>query len=301
MAYHNPVMLTECLQGLKIKPAGIYADMTFGGGGHSLGILQELGESGRLLAFDQDEDARANLPDDPRVSFIHSNFRFLKHFLRYYGIDKLDGLLADLGVSSHQFDVAERGFTYREDTGLDMRMNRESPLTAEIILNEYPEEDLARIFRNYGEIPGARRLASKVISERESGRISTSSRLIRIAEPFSKPGQRNKFLSKLFQALRIEVNDELGALKEFLEQSPDVLAPGGRLVVISYHSLEDRLVKNFMKEGKIEGKAEKDFFGNVEQVLKVIKPQVSMASEKETEMNPRARSARLRVAERQDG
>ncbi len=300
MAYHKPVMLEESLQGLKLNPSGIYADMTFGGGGHSSGILDQLGKNGHLLAFDQDEDARVNLPDDPRVRFIHSNFRFLKHFLRFYGIDKLDGLLADLGVSSHQFDREERGFAHRFETGLDMRMNRQNPLSAEKVINEYPEEELARIFREYGEVKGAHRLAARIVKERVEARITTSSKLAEIAASFSPPPQRNKFLSKLFQALRIEVNDEISALREFLEQTPECLASGGRLVIISYHSLEDRLVKNFMKEGRTEGKAEKDFYGNVNHSLRVIKPQVIMAGEKEINENPRARSARLRVAEKID-
>ena len=298
MIYHKPVLLEESIQGLNIKPKGIYVDLTFGGGGHSLRILEKLDADGRLLAFDQDLDAQENLPADQRLTFIHSNFRFLKNFLRYHKVEKVDGVLADLGISSHQIDVKERGFMHREDAVLDMRMNNENKLTAGIVLNTYSIEKLAEIFRTYGELPGAGRYARKIVEARKNKAMKTSSDLKTSIEALLPPRQNAKYLSMLFQALRIEVNDEMGALKDTLVQMPDCLKPGGRLVVLSYHSIEDRLVKNFIKTGNLEGKVEKDFYGNIIKDMMAINKGVIVASEKELEENPRSRSAKLRIAEK---
>ncbi|MCF8379748.1 MAG: 16S rRNA (cytosine(1402)-N(4))-methyltransferase RsmH [Bacteroidales bacterium] len=298
MIYHKPVLLEECIRGLNIKPKGIYVDLTFGGGGHSLRILEELDEDGRLLAFDQDIDAQRNILPDKRLIFIHSNFRFLRNFLRYYNYEKVDGVLADLGISSHQIDTNERGFMHREDAALDMRMNTVNELTAAKILNEYSVEKLAELFRNYGEIQGAGRFARKIGEMRKTKAITTSGELIEGLGSLLPERQRSKLLSKLFQALRMEVNDELGALKEMLVQIPDSLKPGGRFVVMSYHSIEDRLVKNFIKAGNLEGNIEKDFFGNVLNTMSAISKNVIVSGEKELAENPRARSAKLRIAEK---
>lgn len=298
MTYHKPVLLKESIDGLNVKPEGIYADLTFGGGGHSCHILERLGEKGRLLAFDQDRDAAENLPDDKRITFIHSNFRFLKNFLDYFSIDQLDGILADLGISSHQIDEKSRGFTFRSKTGLDMRMNKESELTAEKILNEYPEEELIRVFRNYGEIRGAHRFVRKISDARAKSKISNTEEFIQTVESLIPGHHRNKTLARLFQALRIEVNDEMGALEDLLRMSLGVIKKGGRLVILSYHSIEDRMVKNLIKSGNIEGKLEKDFFGNPKQELKAITRSVKVPDEKELKQNPRARSAKLRIAEK---
>ncbi|MFW5878170.1 MAG: 16S rRNA (cytosine(1402)-N(4))-methyltransferase RsmH [bacterium] len=298
MTYHKPVLLNESVEGLDIKAAGIYADLTFGGGGHSRKILERLGEKGRLLAFDQDRDAENNVPDDKRITFIHANFRFLKNFLNYFGIDKLDGILADLGISSHQIDEKSRGFTFRSNTRLDMRMNTRASLTAEKILNDYPEEDLIRIFKVYGELRGAHRFVNKIVKARPEKKITHTGDLIEIVEGLIPGHLRNKTLARLFQALRIEVNDEMGALKDMLSLSPEVLRSGGRLVVLSYHSIEDRMVKNLIKAGNIEGRIEKDFFGNPQRNFKAVAKNVLTPDEEELEKNPRARSAKLRIAER---
>lgn len=298
MTYHKPVLLNEGVEGLDIKAAGIYADLTFGGGGHSRKILERLDEKGRLLAFDQDRDAQNNIPDDKRITFIHANFRFLKNFLNYFGIDKLDGILADLGISSHQIDEKGRGFTFRSNTRLDMRMNAGASLTAEKILNDYPEEDLIRIFKVYGELRGVHRFVGKIVKARSEKKISYTGELIEIVEGLIPGHLKNKTLARLFQALRIEVNDEMGALKDMLSLSPQVLRNGGRLVVLSYHSIEDRMVKNLIKAGNIEGRIEKDFFGNPQKTFKAVAKNVITPDEEEIEKNPRARSAKLRIAER---
>ncbi|MFW5644710.1 MAG: 16S rRNA (cytosine(1402)-N(4))-methyltransferase RsmH [Bacteroidota bacterium] len=298
MTYHKPVLLNESIEGLDIKPEGIYADLTFGGGGHSREILDRLGKKGKLLAFDQDRDAAENMPNDKRITFIHANFRFLKNFLNYFEIKQLDGILADLGISSHQIDKISRGFTFRNKAALDMRMNKESGLTAEMILNEYPENELIRVFRDYGEIRGAHRFVKKIVQLRAKHKISDTETLIGIVEDLIPGHQRNKTLARLFQALRIEVNDEMGALKDFLRISHEVLKKGGRLVVLSYHSVEDRMVKNLIKTGNIEGRLEKDFFGNPKQVFHAINRNVIMPDEDELRHNPRSRSAKLRIAEK---
>ncbi|MCK4923283.1 MAG: 16S rRNA (cytosine(1402)-N(4))-methyltransferase RsmH [Bacteroidales bacterium] len=297
MIYHKPVLLEESICGLNIKPKGIYADLTFGGGGHSLRILEELDDEGRLLAFDQDQDAQKNVQSDKRLIFINSNFRFLRNFLKYYNFEKVDGILADLGISSYQIDNIERGFMHREDAALDMRMNKESDLTAEMILNKYPQEKLAELFRKYGELQGAGRFARKIIEARKVKTIKTSGELIESLGSLLPERHRAKLLSKLFQALRMEVNDELGALKEMLLQIPECLKPGGRLVVMSYHSIEDRLVKNFIKTGNLEGNLEKDFYGNNITNMLTINKNVIVAGEEEISKNPRSRSAKLRIAE----
>ena len=277
--YHVPVMLAESLQGLAIRPDGVYVDVTFGGGGHSRAIIDRLGPEGRLLAFDQDEDARANAIDDPRFTLIGENFRYLRNFLRLHGVRQVDGILADLGVSSHQFDVAERGFSTRFNGELDLRMDRRAAVTARDLVNTLDEDALTRIFKLYGELPNARQMARAIVKSR---------------------GMENKYLAMLFQALRIEVNGELDALREMLVQTSEVLVPAGRLVVISYHSLEDRLVKNFMRSGNFDGEVEKDFYGNVLSPMKPVSRGALQASDAETASNSRARSARLRVAEKVD-
>lgn len=297
MIYHKPVLLEESVKGLNIKPKGIYVDLTFGGGGHSLRILEELGKEGRLLAFDQDQDAQRNILPDKRLTFIHSNFRFLRNFLRYHNIEKVDGILADLGISSFQIDNRERGFMHREDAALDMRMNKENALTAATILNEYSVEKLAELFRNLGELQGAGRFARKIVEARKLKALKTSKELISALGTLLPERQSAKILSKLFQALRMEVNDELASLKEMLVQIPECLKPGGRLVVMSYHSIEDRLVKNFIKSGNLEGNIEKDFYGNLINNMTTINRNVIVAGEKEKSENPRSRSAKLRIAE----
>jgi 16S rRNA (cytosine1402-N4)-methyltransferase len=298
MTYHKPVLLIESIDGLNIKPEGIYADLTFGGGGHSREILRRLGKKGRLLAFDQDKDAGQNIQDDPRFTFIHSNFRFLKNFLRYFKIKELDGILADLGISSHQIDEKGRGFTFRQNASLDMRMNKDSEITAEKILNDYSESDLVQIFREYGELRNAGRIAKRVCIKRKEKRIQTTDEIIEILEDLLPVQQRNKSLARIFQALRMEVNDEAGALKEMLSQVDESLTNGGRLAVLSYHSIEDRFVKNLIKSGNIEGRIDEDFFGNRKQVFRAINKNVITPSEKEINENPRARSAKLRIAEK---
>ena len=298
--YHKPVMLSECTDGLAIKPGGIYVDVTYGGGGHSRVILDEL-KTGRLIAFDQDADALANAIDDDRFILLAQNFKFLTNFLRFYKAFPVDGILADLGVSSHQIDAAERGFSIRFEADLDLRMDRKSSLTAKDVINRYTTEDLIKVFREYGELPNAYRIALKITDARGAGEISTTSQLKEILQAFAQRGKENKFFARVFQALRIEVNGELDALKEMLLQTTKAIKPGGRLVVMSYHSLEDRLVKNFMKTGNFEGIENKDFFGNLHAPFRPITRKPMIASEEEVEENNRARSAKLRIAERNHG
>lgn len=296
--YHQPVLLNDCIEGLRINPSGVYVDVTFGGGGHSKAILNQLNENGRLVAFDQDDDAYANRPDDERLIFVKQNFRYLKNYLKFYKIAQVDGILADLGVSSHQFDTAERGFSIRFDGDLDMRMNQNSPLTAAKILNEYSEENLANVLYQYGEIKESRKIARAVGKSRIEKPIETIDELKKLINPFAKKFKESQFLAQVFQALRIEVNEELVVLKEMLMQAVEVLKPGGRLVVMSYHSLEDRLVKNLIKTGNFEGTIEKDFFGNYATPLEAVNRKVIIPSEEEIEKNNRARSAKLRIAEK---
>ncbi len=296
--YHIPVMLNEVLEGLNIRPDGVYVDVTFGGGGHSRAILERLGEHGRLLGFDQDLDAAKNAFDDARFTFVRSNFRYLSNFLRYHGIEKIDGILADLGVSSHHLDDAERGFSFRFDGDLDMRMNNQASLTAAAVLATYDEERLADIFFNYGELRQARRIARAIVQARTVAPITTAAQLMEVVKPFFLREREKKELAKLFQALRIEVNDEMGALRNLLTQSARWLGDGGRLVVLTYHSLEDRLVKNYMRTGNVDGRQEKDFYGNVVSPFASVNNKVVMASEAEVAENPRARSAKLRIAQR---
>lgn len=295
--YHDPVMLTQCLEGLAIDPDGIYVDVTFGGGGHSRAILERL-DKGRLLVFDQDEDARANAQaiDDQRFTFIDVNFRHLKKYLRHNGVRQVNGILGDLGVSSHQFDTAERGFSTRFEADLDMRMNTSVGMSARDVLNDYSEEQLHKIFGMYGEVQNARTAAAAVVTARANHAINTVNDLKTVLARLAQRGRENKYFAQVFQAVRIEVNDEMGALQDFLEQVPDVLAPDGRLVVMSYHSLEDRLVKNFIAKGKFHGEVEKDFFGNELKPLRGITRKPTEASAEEVARNPRARSAKLRVA-----
>lgn len=295
--YHKPVMLSECLNGLALKPGGIYVDVTYGGGGHSRAILEEL-EGGRLIGFDQDSDALANIIDDNRFTLVNQNFKFLTNFLRFYKAFPVDGILADLGVSSHQIDEAERGFSFRFEAELDLRMDRKSALTAKDIINRYTTEDLIKIFREYGELPNAYRISLRLTEARGAGLISTTSQLMEILQPFAQRGKENKFFAKIFQALRIEVNGELDALKEMLLQTTKAIKPGGRLVVMSYHSLEDRLVKNFMRTGNFEGTVVKDFYGNVQSPFSPVTRKPVVASDEELTENNRARSAKLRIAKR---
>lgn len=297
MEYHNPVLLKDCIDGLNINPKGIYVDVTFGGGGHSREILKHL-TTGKLYAFDQDEDAVRNKIDDPRFVLIRQNFRYLKNFLKMYNALPIDGLLADLGVSSHQFDEADRGFSTRFDAKLDMRMDQGAKLTAADVLNTYTEEELKRIFKIYGEVENAGRLAYQIVHVRNEKKIATVNDLKVAIEKCVKRGRENKYYAQVFQALRIEVNKELDALKELLIQSLEVLKPGGRLVVISYQSLEDKLVKNMIRSGKFEGEVEKDFYGNQLAPFKAITRKAIIPSEEEVLENSRARSAKLRIAEK---
>ena len=296
-AYHIPVLLNESIEGLNIQKDGDYVDVTFGGGGHSREILNRL-SAGRLFAFDQDEDAAANAFDDPRFYFIRHNFRYIRHFLRYYQVEKVDGILADLGVSSHDFDVAERGFSFRFPGDLDMRMNRNSATTAASVINEYDEETLIRVFREYGEVENARRLVKQLVEARQVQPVRTIDQFKSAIASCVPKKNETKYLAKVFQALRIETNGELDVLKDFLVQSEELLKPGGRLVVITYHSLEDRLVKNFIRTGNFEGKQEKDFFGNVTSSLEAVNRKVMIPGDEEIDRNPRARSAKLRIAEK---
>ena len=297
IVYHIPALLDECIEGLQIKPDGTYVDVTFGGGGHSHAIMSQLGPEGHLYSFDQDLDAYANRIDDPRFTFVHSNFAYLCNFMRFYGVDKVDGIIADLGVSFHHFDEGERGFSFRADGRLDMRMNRDAHRDAAWIVANYTEEQLADVLYLYGELRQARRMASAIVKARNAGTLTTTGQLVEVVKPFIAPKAEKKELAQVFQALRIEVNDEIATLKKLLESSLKVLKPGGRLVVLTYHSLEDRLVKNFIKSGNVEGKVEKDFFGRVNAPLRAVNNKVIVASDAEVERNPRARSAKLRIAE----
>lgn len=297
-AYHRPVMLTECLDGLDLQPGGTYVDVTFGGGGHSRAILERLGAQGRLLAFDQDPDVQAHLPQDGRFTFVDANFRHLKRFLRLHGALPVDGILADLGVSSHQFDEAERGFSFRFDAELDMRMDTRAERSARELLNEASEEELRRIFRLYGELTNAGRVAKLVVLARSKGELRTIEQLKAAIAPAMGNDKPAKFYAKVFQALRIELNEEMEALQEFLLQCAEVIKPGGRLVVMSYHSLEDRLVKHLIKQGNLEGKVEKDFYGNDLRPFDPVNGKAIVASDAEQAENPRARSAKLRIGVR---
>lgn len=297
MTYHDPVLLQECVDGLMIDPDGFYVDLTFGGGGHSREILKHL-KGGHLFAFDQDKDAQMNLVQDSRFTFIPHNFRYVRNFLKYYGALPVNGILADLGISSHQIDEASRGFSTRADGPLDMRMSAGIELTAHKVINEYSVEDLARIFRENSDLQEAWKLSNAIVNARGSGSIDSIEAFKEIATPLAQRGKENSFLSRVFQAIRIEVNDEMNALKEMLTQMPNLLAEGGRLVVISYHSLEDRLVKNLVRSGNIEGKVEKDFFGKPLVPFEAVNRKPIIPTDEEIERNPRARSAKLRIAER---
>ena len=304
--YHIPVLLNESIDGLNIQPGGIYVDVTMGGGGHSHEILKRLDVNAHLYSFDQDADAEANLKqnhgddllNDERFTFVRSNFRYLKNWMRYHGVEQIDGLLADLGVSSHHFDDESRGFSFRFESPLDMRMNKRSSKTAADIVNNYAEEALADIFYLYGELKNSRKIASLLVKARQEKRIETTGDFIAVVEPLFKREREKKDLAKLFQALRIEVNGEMSALKELLTSVVDILKPGGRLSVITYHSLEDRIVKNIMKAGNIEGKIEQDFFGRINTPFKLINNKVIVPTDEEQEQNPRSRSAKLRIAEK---
>lgn len=296
--YHVPVLLNESVEGMNLQPGGIYVDVTFGGGGHSKEILQRMDEDSHLYSFDQDEDAEKNIVDDNRFTFVRSNFRYLYNFLRYYEVEQVDAVLADLGVSSHHFDDSERGFSFRFDGKLDMRMNKRSGMTAADVVNTYDEERLANIFYLYGELKNSRKLASVIVKARNNQPIVTIGDFLDLVKPLFGREREKKELAKVFQALRIEVNQEMEALKEMLQAATEMLKPGGRLVVITYHSLEDRMVKNMMKTGNIEGKSTQDFFGNVQTPFKLINNKVIVASDDEVSRNPRSRSAKLRIAEK---
>lgn len=296
--YHTPVLLQPCIDALRIKEGGNWVDVTFGGGGHSRAILSALNGTGHLYSFDQDSDAFNNRPADTNFTFVYSNFRFLKNWMRYYGVEQLDGLLADLGVSGHHFDDAARGFTFREDGPLDMRMNGKATVSAADIVNNYPGEDLARLFRLYGELNNARRIADTILRARAAAPITTISRFLETIAPTVNKATQKKDLAKIFQALRIEVNHEMEALEAMLSQATELLRPGGRLVVLTYHSLEDRMVKNIIKSGNIEGKITQDFYGNVIKPLRAINNKVITPSDQELRENPRSRSAKLRIAEK---
>lgn len=309
--YHVPVLLKESVDGLNIQSGGVYVDVTFGGGGHSSEILSRLDEQAHLYSFDQDADAEQNVMrsevgaerrfvDDPRFTFVRSNFRYLKNWMRYYGVESIDGLLADLGVSSHHFDDESRGFSFRFDAQLDMRMNKRAGKMAADIVNDYDEEALANLFYLYGEIKQSRRLAAAIVKARSQQCIATTQDLLRILEPIFKREREKKDLAKVFQALRIEVNHEMDALKEMLKSATELLKPGGRLSVITYHSLEDRIVKNIMKTGNVEGKRIQDFYGRIETPFTLINNKVIVPSENEQQENPRSRSAKLRIAEKNE-
>lgn len=296
--YHVPVLLNESVEGMNLQPGGIYVDVTFGGGGHSKEILRRMDEDSHLYSFDQDEDAEKNIVDDNRFTFVRSNFRYLYNFLRYYEVEQVDAVLADLGVSSHHFDDSERGFSFRFDGKLDMRMNKRSGMTAADVVNTYDEERLANIFYLYGELKNSRKLASVIVKARNNQPIVTIGNFLDLVKPLFGREREKKELAKVFQALRIEVNQEMEALKEMLQAATEMLKPGGRLVVITYHSLEDRMVKNMMKTGNIEGKSTQDFFGNVQTPFKLINNKVIVASDDEVSRNSRSRSAKLRIAEK---
>lgn len=296
--YHIPVLLHPSVDGLNIRPDGTYVDVTFGGGGHSREILSRLGPGGRLLGFDQDEDAERNIVDNPHFTFVRSNFRYLHNFLRYYGIDQVDGILADLGVSSHHFDDSERGFSFRFDGALDMRMNKRAGITAADVVNTYDEERLANVFYLYGELKNSRKLAATLAKARAAHPIATIGEFLEAVRPLFGKEREKKEMARVFQALRIEVNQEMEALKEMLAAATQALRPGGRLVVITYHSLEDRIVKNVMKTGNAEGKAEKDFYGNLQTPFRAVNNKVIVPDADEVARNPRSRSAKLRIAEK---
>lgn len=297
-AYHTPALLHECIDGLNINPDGIYVDVTFGGGGHSKEILKKLGKKGKLIAFDQDEDARANIIDDERFLFVHSNFRYIKNYLRYYNVDKVDGVLADLGISSFHIDAESRGFSFKADANLDMRMNTDMKKTAADLLNEYQELELINMFRHYGEIKNAGRLAKSVVAARKEKKLLSISSFIDAIHNEIPKKQENKYLAKVFQAIRIELNDEIGALKDFLNATGDIVDKNGRLVIISYHSLEDRFVKNYIRSGNCKGTIEKDIYGNYKTPFKQVNRKIITPAQAEIEQNPRSRSAKLRVAEK---
>lgn len=296
--YHIPVLLNESIEGMNLHPNGIFVDVTFGGGGHSKEILRQGDESIRLFSFDQDEDAERNIVNDERFTFVRSNFRYLYNFLRYHGVEQVDAVLADLGVSSHHLDEAERGFSFRFDGQLDMRMNKRAGMTAAEVVNTYPEERLADIFYLYGELKNSRKLASAIVKARANKQIVTIGDFLEIVKPMFGREREKKELAKVFQALRIEVNQEMEALKEMLQAATEALKPGGRLVVITYHSLEDRIVKNMMKTGNIEGRVEQDFYGRVQTPYRLVNSKVIVATEEEVNRNPRSRSAKLRIAEK---
>ncbi|MCK9154767.1 MAG: 16S rRNA (cytosine(1402)-N(4))-methyltransferase RsmH [Paludibacteraceae bacterium] len=297
MVYHTPALLYPCMEGLDIKPDGVYVDVTFGGGGHSREILRRLGPNGHLYGFDQDEDAMQNIIDDDRFTFVRSNFCFLTNFMKYYGVEKVDGILADLGVSFHHFDDSERGFSFRFDGDLDMRMNQNALVKASDILETYTEAQLADVFYLYGELSNARKLASAIVKTRSEKKIRRISDLLSVLEPFFSRDKQKKDMAKVFQAIRIEVNHEMDVLRKLLSQSRSVLKPGGRMVVLTYHSLEDRLVKNYFRAGNFEGKVEQDFFGNRLTPFRLVNNKVIVPDEEEIERNPRSRSAKLRIAE----
>ncbi len=298
MTYHIPVLANECIEALQIRPHGVYVDVTFGGGGHSRLILEKAGDDPiRLFGFDQDEDAQANALDDPRFTFVAANFRHLQRYLRLYGVDKIDGLLADLGVSSHQFDEAERGFSFRFDADLDMRMGKTADRSAADVVNHYSPEDLQKVLGEYGEVRNARTLALAIAEAREQKEIKTIKDLLEVVQPHIR-GHHNRYLAQVFQAIRMEVNDEMGALREMFEQATTLLQPGGRLVVMSYHSLEDRLTKNILRSGKADGELTKDFYGNIDRPYQLVTRKPILPTEAEIAQNPRARSAKLRVGER---
>lgn len=307
MEYHVPVMLNECLEGLQIRPDGIYVDVTFGGGGHSKAILKQLGTKGHLYSFDQDPDAEKNISPSENFTFIRSNFRYLKNWMRYHGVKHIDGLLADLGVSSHHLDDAERGFAFRFDAPLDMRMNTRAGKTAADILQDAEEQELTRIFTLYGELRQARRMAQAIVKQRQQKAIATTGDLMAVVKPMINPKAEKKELAQVFQALRIEVNHEMQALEEMMKAATELLTPpdkngenAGRLVVMTYHSLEDRIVKNVIRSGRADGQVEKDFYGRVIAPLKAVNNKVIEATEEEVERNPRSRSAKLRIAEKAD-
>ena len=296
--YHIPALLSQTMDGLNINPDGTYVDVTFGGGGHSREILSHLSSKGKLIGFDQDEDALKNAIDDPRFIFVRSNFRYLTNFLKYHNVEQVDGILADLGVSFHHFDESDRGFSFRFEGALDMRMNTKSPVTAASIINTYEEEKLANVFYLYGELHNSRRIASTIVKARQSQPIALIQEFVDILKPHFSREKEKKDMARVFQALRIEVNKEMIVLQELLTQSVNVLKPGGRLVLLTYHSLEDRLVKNFLRSGNFEGELEKDFYGNILAPLKPVNTKVIVASDEEVARNPRARSAKLRIAEK---
>ncbi len=296
--YHVPVLLNESIDGMALKPGGVYVDVTFGGGGHSREILSRLEDGAHLYSFDQDADAENNIVADDAFTFVRSNFRYLKNWMRYYGVDHIDGLLADLGVSSHHFDDETRGFSFRFDSPLDMRMNARAGATAADIVNTYEEERLADIFYLYGELKTSRKIASAIVKARQQQAVKTTQDFLQVVEPFFKREREKKDMAKLFQALRIEVNHEMDALKEMLYGATELLAPGGRLSVITYHSLEDRIVKNIIKTGNVEGKREQDFYGRVQTPYRAVNNKVIVPTEEEQQRNPRSRSAKLRIGER---